>query len=295
VSATAPPDVVVLSPHLDDAVLSIGATIGRLAHQGLRVEVWTVYTAGPPLAAIARRHRAFGDYEIRAAEDDSALARLGAGHRRLGLRERIWRAPRPRSLASAFRTPSDVAGFGEVPRLISVVREVLARPGVELYAPLGVGHHVDHVEVALAVLTATIEAATVEAATSQSDAFARVSFYEDFYALGEAARRRHPITRRQAWPLSQVPGWAAPLGGTALRLGAMITRGPGLGDYLPAVEAMTWVCEPAAVEEFEDAKLAAIAEYRSQVPRLGGMSRIEALNRRAHRVRGGELLWRAVL
>lgn len=276
-------DVVVLSPHLDDAVLAVGALIGRLAAQGRRVQVCTAFTSGPSLERIPRRHRAFGDYRVRIAEDDRALDRLGAGHRRLGLRERIWRDPPVRSLAGAFRSPDGVGALSALPTLVDVVRGLLAPPRVELYAPLGVGHHVDHVEVALAALEATIACG----------ALTRVAFYEDFYALGEAFRRRHPVTRQRTWSIPDVPGWAAPLGGLALRLGALMPRGPSLDDYLPTIRTMTWRCEPQEVGDFEDIKLAAISEYRTQTAKLGGMSRIEALLRRAHRVRGGELVWRA--
>ncbi len=276
-------DVVIFSPHLDDAVLSMGAAIARMTHEGRRVQVCTAYTSGPPLEAIPRRHRAFGDYGLREAEDDRALERLGADHRRLGLHEGIWREPRPRSLVGAFRTPDVVAAFDELPRLTAVVREILSRPDVEVYAPLGVGHHVDHTEVTLAVLRAAIE----------TDAWGRLAFYEDFYALGESIRRQHPISRRRKWPLTRATGWAAPLGGLRFWLTALIPRGPQLDDYLPTIRTMSWTSEPLAVEGFEEIKFEAIAEYRSQLPMLGGLSQIEKLYRRAHRVRGGELFWRA--
>jgi LmbE family N-acetylglucosaminyl deacetylase len=39
--------IVVLSPHLDDAVLSLGATIARAVESGARVEVLTVFAGNP--------------------------------------------------------------------------------------------------------------------------------------------------------------------------------------------------------------------------------------------------------
>ena len=86
-------DIVILSPHLDDAVLSLGGLIGREVAAGRSVEVVSCFTAGPPLDTIAPAHRVFGDYSMRRAEDERALAVLGARHRWLDLHERIWRQP----------------------------------------------------------------------------------------------------------------------------------------------------------------------------------------------------------
>jgi LmbE family N-acetylglucosaminyl deacetylase len=298
------PDVVVLSPHLDDAVLSLGATIGRMAAAGCRVEVWTAFTAGPDPAGLPRRLRPFGDYPVRIAEDDRALDRLGGvgaatpvGRRRLGLPERLWRdladgARSPGGLASAFRTPHDLAGFSQLAALEAAVREALANPGTRLYAPLGIGRHTDHVEVAVAALRVAL--AGLPATPGPAfDPLDRVLFYEDFYAAGEAQRRRHPVSARLPRPWRESPGWAAPLLGAGLRALALAERGPGVDRFEPAIRDADWRCEPQPVDGFERAKLEAVAEYRSQLARMGGGRRVAAVLRRAHRVRGGELVWRA--
>lgn len=278
------PDVVVLSPHLDDAVLSIGALMARLVREGQRVEVWTAFTRQPSLSAFPRAWRAFGNYPARLAEDDEALGVLGAAGRRLDLPERIWREPRPGSLAGAFRGPPGIDGFDCLPTLAAIVAQGLARPEVEMYAPLGIGQHVDHVEVALAAIRAGLECGGLD----------RVGFYEDFYALGEGFRRRHPVSRRLPDPVFASPGRAAPALGAVLWLMAVASSGPRLDDYAPQVRSARWRWErhPVAGAE-EAAKLAAVTAYRSQVPRLGGRRRLERVLRRAHRVRGGELIWRA--
>lgn len=82
--------LVVVSPHLDDAVLSIGATLAHLAHHQVRVEVLTVFGGDP------EQHRAPGASNrragfpttgeaarVRRAEDDVACGRLGVQARRL--------------------------------------------------------------------------------------------------------------------------------------------------------------------------------------------------------------------
>ena len=77
--------VVVVSPHLDDAVLSLGATIAGATRLGARVEVLTVFAGDPTSGAPA------GGWDTRAgfateseavlarrAEDDVACRRIGA-------------------------------------------------------------------------------------------------------------------------------------------------------------------------------------------------------------------------
>lgn len=287
-----PPDrsdrhhVVVLSPHLDDAVLSLGALIARLTDQGRRVEVVTAFTRQPDLAAFPRAWRAFGDYTTRRAEDDEALGLLGARGRHLDLPERIWREPRPRTVAGAFRGPATSAGFACLDALTGVVADLLARPDVEVYAPLGVGQHADHLEVAVAALLAAGAAGALD----------RVAFYEDFYALAEPFRRQHPVTRRAPVPRHRSPGLAAPAFEATLlvlaRLASDRRRSPRLDQYVPSARSMSWRWEARDVTGYEPAKLAAVAQYGSQVSRLGGQRRLEAVLRRAHRTRGGEILWR---
>ena len=98
-------DVVVLSPHLDDAVLAVGGMISREAAAGRRVEVWTCYTAGPALDQIPANLRPLGDYSTRRDEDQRALGVLGPGYRWLDLAERIWREPALRREHHIFHTP----------------------------------------------------------------------------------------------------------------------------------------------------------------------------------------------
>jgi len=78
-------DLLVVSPHLDDAVLSVGATLARYAARGHRPVVYTVFagTPKPPYSPVAEGfHRQWsitGDpLEVRRSEDRAALRTLGA-------------------------------------------------------------------------------------------------------------------------------------------------------------------------------------------------------------------------
>jgi LmbE family N-acetylglucosaminyl deacetylase len=276
------PDVVIFSPHLDDAVLSIGGLIGRLVDRGREVEVWTCYTDGPPLDAIPPARRVFGDYTTRRAEDARALAVLGAGRRWLDLPERIWREPPLAKLTHIFHTPADETGFARLRAVREAIAEALAA-GALVYAPLGVGHHHDHVEVALAALQEL----------RMRGAPDRIRFYEDAYALGGGCRRRHFVTRRRMFSRIRAPGWASPRIAALLRIVDASAKGPGIDDYLPAAAAMPWRCAPEPLDaEEEQRKLAAIAEYGSQVKAFGGIHHVRPFVMRGHAALGGEPIWR---
>ena len=278
-----PANIIVLSPHLDDAVLAVGGMIGREVAAGRRVEVWTCYTEGPPLDLIPANLRPLGDYATRRQEDQRALGVLGAGYRWLDLRERIWREPALRREHHIFHTPRTREEFQYLAALRTIVREMLDS-NAELYAPLAVGHHHDHVEVTLAVLLEMLE----------QRGFDRVRFYEDPYALGGACRRAHFVTRRRVWRLTDSPGWASPRMGALVWAAAMAAKGPKLEHYLPESEQLHWVCVavPVAADD-ERRKLAACAEYASQVRAFGGPEVVSKFTRAGHAALGGEVFWQA--
>jgi LmbE family N-acetylglucosaminyl deacetylase len=159
---------VIMSPHLDDAVLSCGALLAHLAGK-CPVTVVTVFTeaAPPPWSLPARlqlRAISVTDvddfYEQRRAEDAKVLAEIGAEVVHLGLRDAMFRRigdtagrhllPKRWPAYPTFRfdiargriARSDAALPAEVGTLVGgVVTQTGA--GV-LFAPLGVGRHVDH-------------------------------------------------------------------------------------------------------------------------------------------------------
>lgn len=179
---------VILSPHLDDAVLSCGGTIARLATAGEHVTVITFFAGAtaPPFSRLAVRcHRMWGSppdvVRLRRAEDGAAVARLGAETRLEELPDAIYR--RGRHSGWLYRREAALWGAVHaeddwiVTYLIERLR-TLIHPDSRLYAPLAFGRHVDHV-------------LTFQVASSLVGTGHDVRFYEDFpYAAVEAAYRR---------------------------------------------------------------------------------------------------------
>jgi LmbE family N-acetylglucosaminyl deacetylase len=176
-------DHIYLSPHLDDAALSCGGAIARHSSADARVLVVTICTASPapagPFNSFALElHRRWGlspeqVVAARLLEDDLAMERLGADTYRAGMLDAIYRLPDAYSSRDAvFGTPTP-----DDP-LLPMMRQLIAAlhgrvPRAAFYAPLGIGHHVDH----QITYTAAIESAAPA-----------LAFYEDFpYVIKPAA------------------------------------------------------------------------------------------------------------
>src|SRR6184192_1875253 len=92
--------LLVISPHLDDAVQSVGAGLAQAAQDGAKVTVYTVFagTASPPYSPAAERmHAVWGlspddDAPLhRRKEDVAALGHLGVAYRHGRFLDSIYR------------------------------------------------------------------------------------------------------------------------------------------------------------------------------------------------------------
>lgn len=155
-----------LSPHLDDAALSCGGLIARQVQSGQRALIVTLFAGDPPAgigsafaAEKARIWQAEGSPAARRrAEDRAASERLGAawlhweypdcifrhdpwtGEAYYPSEESLWGPPNPKELAALA---------AELARRLQALCE--QEHPVAIYAPLAVGHHVDH-QIALAAV-----------------------------------------------------------------------------------------------------------------------------------------------
>lgn len=177
-----------LSPHLDDAALSCGGRIARQTADGEEVLVVTVFAGDPDLERLSPfariLHQIWGDPPApiaeRREEDRAAMRRLGASFVHLGFLDAIYRgdptAPPYGDLYALFGSPSPL-DEPLVEQLVTFLKPLLYGLGPTiLYAPLAVGHHVDHQLVNAAALHLPSSAGGLQ-----------LRFYEDFpYAAGLA-------------------------------------------------------------------------------------------------------------
>jgi LmbE family N-acetylglucosaminyl deacetylase len=166
--------VLVLSPHLDDAVLSCPGWIQRLVRQGERVVVATVFTeAGETAGTLYRRRR---------SEDRRAAKLLGAETVHLGFRDAPFRSPRYRDFFGiVFGRAREYAATRS--QVIARLQDLVARQSPDrVLAPMAAGNHVDH--------------RLVRDAALQAAGRSRLSFYEDRPYAFLRAHVAHALGRR---------------------------------------------------------------------------------------------------
>ncbi len=275
--------ILVVSPHLDDAVLSLGGSIAAWRAAGTRVVIASIYTTAPALEGIAPSMRKFADYRARCAEDDAACAAVGAEVRRLGQIERAFRPPYLTGW-SFFTTPADRSGFTTLLPVTRALAPLAELAPSQIYVPLGIGNHIDHVEALIAATDWAI-------AQGFRD---RLRFYEDFYAISGAMRARHFVARTRRWRHRESPLLRARRLAVILKTIGAAARGPSVESFLdPQLRAASWSVAVTPLHEFEESKLDAIACYASQTRAFGGLAGIDRALRIYHAWWGGEPVWRA--
>ena len=184
----APAEHLFLSPHYDDIALSAGATVRRLADLGRAPETLIVFGSEPdpgvglsPFASAMHQGWGLATSEViarRRAEEDNASRAIGATVRLLPFHDAIYRGHNYLSDDDLFSTPAPAEANLPDQIVASLGLPEAPADSIRLYAPLGIGNHVDHQLV-------------FNAAASLADAGWDVWFYEDVpYALREGARQR---------------------------------------------------------------------------------------------------------
>ena len=151
-------DVLYLSPHLDDAVLSCGGRIWQETQSGREVLVVTVFTGDPPADAnlTSFAQELHDDWELghraprhRRAEDRVALETLGAEALHWEFLDCIYRVDSTGENlygdGDALWGPIHPADSERIDAIVHQIERLIADRDPEIVvAPLGVGRHVDH-------------------------------------------------------------------------------------------------------------------------------------------------------
>jgi len=160
---------IILSPHFDDAALSLGGWIWQQVQRDDMVEIWTIFGSqrppGKPLTPFARKLHdiwQLGDEvpRLRAMEDIASCRSLVATWGHLDLQDCIYRTY-PDSNEAVVQKEEDLFS-NPIPAesyLVTIIHELLQShlPGnAEIAIPLGIGSHRDHVLTRMAVESAGI-------------------------------------------------------------------------------------------------------------------------------------------
>jgi LmbE family N-acetylglucosaminyl deacetylase len=168
-------DHVYLSPHLDDGAISCGGAIVQQRRAGEQVLVVALCTATPAadtaFSELAQEfHRIWQlspaeAIAMRLREERTAIERLDADSYWAGMFDAIYRYPQAyHSRETLFGTPHPDDPL--LPALRQFIAALRARvPSATIYAPLGIGSHVDHLITYRAALDCAGD---------------KLTFYEDF-------------------------------------------------------------------------------------------------------------------
>lgn len=208
-------DFLYLSPHLDDAALSCGGQIYQAAQAGKTVAIVTVMAGDPPedgdpevdtphrtgSELVAELHARWALAEdavaARRAEDRAACALLGATAYHLSVPDCIYRHAAGQFF---YRTNDEIFGaihLQEMALIDGLAQEFQRLPGAgQIFVPLGVGHHVDHL--------------LVRAAAEKAWGVARLTYYEEYpYAETPQALAttlvEYPPPADQIWVARPIP------------------------------------------------------------------------------------------
>lgn len=229
--------VVIVSPHLDDAVFSLGATMARLTRSGTTVDVLTVFAGAPDSSAPAAKWDLRAGFATegaaavgRRAEDRAACALVGA--------RAVW-LPFADGGYSRPRDADEVRA--EVERNVAGADAVLV-PGFPLTNP-------DHAWLTEVLLSKRLPAGRVGLYVEQPYAF--------WLARGEGrASAPTTVARPQDWertPTAMRDRWAKwrairvyrsqlPLLGPSWR--SAVARPRVLSERALGSEALTWTASP---------------------------------------------------
>ncbi len=194
-------DALYLSPHLDDAALSCGGQIAQATRRGARVLIVTVMAGDPPadaandyIAGLHARWELGRDAAAqRRAEDLAACALLGADALHLDAPDCIYRLD-PATGAPLYVSDADI--FGEIhpaeAPLAALIAGLLAGlpAATQIYAPLTVGHHVDHL--------------LVRAAAEQVWGGA-LRYYEDYPYVQQPGKLEAALMDARGWRATVIP------------------------------------------------------------------------------------------
>lgn len=148
-------DAIYLAPHLDDAAFSCGGQIYARTQRGERVLVVTITAGEPPAAPLSELAQLHHDrwqlvahaVQQRREEDSAACATMGTDYRHWSLPDCIYRR-HPQTDEPLYTTLNDIFGpvhEAEGVLVAELAGQMAALPtAAAIFAPLGVGNHVDH-------------------------------------------------------------------------------------------------------------------------------------------------------
>lgn len=196
-----------VSPHLDDAALSCGGRISRDIASGDDVLVLNIFTADPPeegLSPLAARYHGewsngSSSYQVRRQEDVAAMRALRCRYINAGLLDAIYRRGDDgevyQSNLELFAKSTPAWDFTVREQIrTTLARMFQSRHWTTVYAPLGVGGNVDHIQVRDALLSLRKDIPNTEIMLYEEIPYVLGRYPWPEYDSTEEALKRSPLS-----------------------------------------------------------------------------------------------------
>lgn len=180
---------IILSPHYDDLALSIGGTVLCWQNKNISVEDWIIFSLGNYIAADDRGNTDFSSQQVenvskqRYREELSAANELGIkAIKRLDCYEAKFRGHSSFIAPSQKAQPLTEKDQHDFKKISEAIAPLLNQP-IDLFVPLALQGHYDHILVREAVCSLLID--------RKDPLIASIFFYEDLpYAARATWRQR---------------------------------------------------------------------------------------------------------
>lgn len=271
---------VILSPHLDDGIWSMGGFMAFASKKGCKIDLITIYTGNPvgldiPKAQMKELTKN-GSMEERKSEDSLASKILGINPIWWDIPSRLYRQPWLKKRTYVFKTPdgNEISKNEWYSILEKRIEELIIEyPEAAIVCNMGVGHMYDHVELFMACINAGNRLKQLD----------KIYFYEDSYAILSKNRQRHYLLKDYVWEKKNAPEKTSIIWRIMAKVMTGMASGTDIKTCIPnELHESKWTYELINIQNTFDLKIESLSKYESQMKQFGGMKRVQKAFKKYH-------------
>ena len=272
--------LIILSPHLDDGIWSVGGIMALAVQKGCRVDMITSYSGNPADTNIPKPQMKEmtdnGSMEERKVEDSLASAILNVNPVWWDIPSRLYRKPWLKKRTHVFKTPdgNEINKNDWYLILEEKIEELINRyPDAYIIGNLGVGHMYDHVELFMACINVGYRLHLLD----------HIYFYEDSYAFLTKNRENHYLLKEYVWDKKNAPEKTSILWRIMAKVMTGMASGSEIRTCIPAeLHNVKWSFSKVDIRSTFELKMKSLSKYESQMRQFGGMKKVKKAFIRYH-------------
>ena len=281
---------VILSPHLDDGIWSLGGFMALASQKGCKIDLITTYTGNPvgediPKAQMKELTKN-GSMEARKSEDSVASKVLDINPIWWDIPSRLYRQPWLKKRTFVFKTPegNEISKNEWYPIIEKRLEELIKEyPEATIVCNMGVGHMYDHVELFMACINVGYRLKHLN----------KIYFYEDSYAIMTQNRQRHYLLKDYVWEKKNAPEKTSIVWRIMAKVMTGMASGTDIKTCIPnELHESKWTFELINIQNTFDLKIESLSKYESQMNQFGGMKKVQKAFKKYHKYwNNSEPIW----